>query len=552
MSFPLFAFVSFAIAVTTAGASTLYARQRSVAIIAAVGGSFALLLFHALAYFNYYADDAYIALRYSRHLADGIGPIWNPGQHVEGYTSFSWMAILAGMAKLGFDLVFASQLLGFLAIAATFALVYRLWSLWADEEPESGIAHPLVLASALLALAVGDAVPFWGLSGMETPVFMALVTASAVLYLQEHRTRGFPLSALALAATAMTRPEGLIAAAVTGLFVAFDALRSPDRARAFARAALWAALFFVPFAAWFGWRWNYYGYLLPNTFYAKVGATNDIFNRGLTYLNTFGVRYQLLFMAVGAAVLLTTRRLRTDAAYIIALCAGLMLGIVFEGGDDFPNGRFIAPMLPLLYLGGLAGFATALRSLRLDPLRSGLVVTTVLTLGALALLPGSITPGLDRERDAHGERRILGSWLKDNTPDDFTIAAFAVGALGYKADDRNILDLLGLNDEVIAHTHVPHLGRGIAGHEKYNVDYVFDSVNPQIIIPNDAEPRPITTDELKQAAANGSPVPGRDLTLTDPRLWARYEVRSLNLEGRWFNILVRKDVIDQLQFPATP
>jgi hypothetical protein len=552
MAFPLFVVVSLSIAAATAGAATLYARQRSVAIVAALAGAFGLLLFHAFAYFHYYADDAYIALRYSRHLADGVGPVWNPGQHVEGYTSFSWMAVLAGMAKAGFDLVFASQLLALLAILATFLLVARLWSLWADDEPESGIGHPLVLAAALLALALGDAVPFWGLSGMETPLFMALLTASAVLYLQEHRRGGFPFSALALAATAMTRPEGMIAAAVTGVFVAYDAWRDPNRARSFARAALWGALFFVPFAAWFGWRWSYYGYLFPNTFYAKVGATSDIFNRGLEYINTFGIRYQLLFMVAGAAVLFTTRRLRTDAAYIIALCGGLMLGIVFEGGDDFPNGRFMAPMLPLLYLGGLAGFAVVLRSLTLERLQRALVVVTVFTLGALALLPGSITPGLDRERQAHDDRRILGEWLNERTPDDYTIAAFAVGAIGYYADDRNILDLLGLNDETIAHTHVPHLGRGIAGHEKYNVDYVFDIVKPQIIIPSDAEAGPVTTEELKKAAQNRSPVPGRDLTLTDSRLWANYEVRSLSLEGRWFNILVRTDVIDQLQLPAPP
>ena len=192
MPFPLFVLVSSAIAAPTVAATLLLARRPQLAVLAALAGATGLLLFHGPAYFDYYADDAYITLRYSRHLADGLGPDWNATGHVEGYTSFSWMALLAAMAKLGFDLVFAARLLATLAMVATFGILYRIWRLWADDEPESGIDHPLVLAAALLALALSDAVPFWGFSGMETPLFMALLTTSAYLYLRERRTGASP------------------------------------------------------------------------------------------------------------------------------------------------------------------------------------------------------------------------------------------------------------------------------------------------------------------------------------------------------------------------
>jgi hypothetical protein len=426
-------------------------------------------------------------------------------------------------------------------------VLYRIWRLWADDEPDSGIGHPLVLAAPLLGLALSDAVPFWGFSGMETPLFMALLTTSAYLYLRERRTGAFPWSALAVAATAMTRPEGLIAAAVTGAFVAADAWRMPDRRQGISRVLLWGALFAIPYGAYFGWRWSYYGYLFPNTFYAKVGATSAVFNRGLEYISTYGLRYQLLLMVVGAAFFFTRSRLRNDAAYVLVLSGAMMLGIVFEGGEDFPNGRFMAPLLPLLYLGGLAGFAVALRGLALDPARSAPVVAVALTLGGLSLLPGSFNPGLARERDAHDERRLIGAWLNEHTPPDYTIAAYAVGAIGYYADDRAMLDMLGLNDEVIAHTDVPGLGKGIAGHEKYNVDYVLDEVRPEIIVLDDAEPGPLTTEEVRVRFSRPGPVRARDALLTDPRLWERYEARSLLLEGRWFNILVRTDALGELQ-----
>ncbi len=550
MAFPLFVLISSAIAAGTAVATALLARHRDRAALAAAVGSFALLLYHGLSFFNLFVDDAYIILRYSRHLADGTGPVWNPGQHVEGYTSFSWMAILAGMAKLGFDLVLAARLLAIAAIATTFFVLYRLWSLWSEEEPDSGIGHPLVFATPLLALAVTDGVSFWGLSGMETPFYMSLLTASALLYLQERRAGGVPYSALLLAATAMTRPEGVIAAAVTGVFVAVDALRSPDRSRALRRAALWAALFAVPYGIYFGWRWSYYGYLLPNTFYAKVGPSSAIYDRGLTYIIVNTLNYQLLAMYAGITLLLMRPRLRWDAGYLLALTAALLFANIPEGGDGFGHGRFIAPLLPLVYFAGIAGLATLLPALSLRAAQSALVITVVLASGGLLLLHESNNPFIPKDRQAHEDRHALGAWMNEHTPPDFTIAAFAVGSIGFYAHDRDVLDLLGLNDEVIAHSHVPHFGKGIAGHEKYNIDYVLRDVRPQIIIYAGAELAPMSAEQLKaQVNRDPGPVEARKALFDDPRLWAQYDVRSLQLNGKWFNFLQRKDTIAELQAP---
>ncbi len=52
-------------------------QQRHLSAIIAMIGATALLLVHGPAYFDFYADDALITLRYSEHLADGIGPNWN-------------------------------------------------------------------------------------------------------------------------------------------------------------------------------------------------------------------------------------------------------------------------------------------------------------------------------------------------------------------------------------------------------------------------------------------------------------------------------------------
>ena len=39
-------------------------------------------------------DDAFIAFRYANHVAAGLGPVWNGGEPVEGYSSPLWLGIL--------------------------------------------------------------------------------------------------------------------------------------------------------------------------------------------------------------------------------------------------------------------------------------------------------------------------------------------------------------------------------------------------------------------------------------------------------------------------
>ena len=41
-------------------------------------------------------DDSFISFRYAKHLTEGQGLVWNPGERVEGYTNFLWVLLMAG------------------------------------------------------------------------------------------------------------------------------------------------------------------------------------------------------------------------------------------------------------------------------------------------------------------------------------------------------------------------------------------------------------------------------------------------------------------------
>jgi hypothetical protein len=104
MSFPQFVMVACAIVVATM-AGAIFVRQRLPAAAIAIAGAMAVTAVNAAGYLRHYADDAYITLRYARYFAAGQGPVWNPGERVEGYTDFLWMALIAALHRLGADLV---------------------------------------------------------------------------------------------------------------------------------------------------------------------------------------------------------------------------------------------------------------------------------------------------------------------------------------------------------------------------------------------------------------------------------------------------------------
>jgi hypothetical protein len=544
MSFPVFLIVAAVISgATVVGTWRLREQPLYALVVVAIGGT-ALLLLHGR-YFDYYADDAFITLRYSRNLADGLGPVWNRGERVEGYTTFLWMLMHAGFAKAGLNLVSVSLALSLVSLIATTLLVIGLWRVLASEEPaKTKLRSPVVPAVAVLALGLIDGVAFWGFSGMETPLTMTLITASVYLYLLERRGQApFYTSAVVLAAAAMTRPEALVLVPVTGVFKLWAAIASEHRARDLRRVAMWGALFAGLYGAYFLWRYNYYGEFFPNTYYAKVEGTLNVLRRGSDYVRSNGLNYQMLPLLIGLGILAANRRTRMDGAYLLALVGAWFAAVAYEGGDAFPHGRFIVPVLPLLFLGGLYGLTILLEWVTRSNSRRLAWLAPALVLGCLVLAAtpwdDGVSPLLRGERRIPQERRELGLWLKHTVPADYTVGVYAAGAVSYYSE-LPTLDLFGLNDAIIAHTAVDDFGLGIPGHERYNLDYVLEVARPNIIVMTDAGP--VLPNRESWERSPPGPIAGINFLIHDPRLWEQYEAVSIGYkDDTWFNFLVRRD-----------
>lgn len=84
----------------------------ALALAVAAGIAWALSL-------DYLSDDTFISFRYARNLARGDGLVFNPSERVEGYTNFLEVVVLAGLYRLGADLVRAGRSLSLASGAAS-------------------------------------------------------------------------------------------------------------------------------------------------------------------------------------------------------------------------------------------------------------------------------------------------------------------------------------------------------------------------------------------------------------------------------------------------
>lgn len=248
------------------------------------------------------ADDAFVGFRYALNLADGYGPVFNPGDRVEGYTDFLWMIVIAlPRAMFGGDVETAAVLLGILTTFGCVLLAYAATNRIVDRAlPEGVQSRPAVGVAAAVLTAGASGLAVYGPSGMETPLFVLLVLA--ICYALAVRR---PVVAGVLAAAAvMTGPEGLVVALLAAGALAIEAVRGRRSWWAPAGFSLGALVFLVP---WTAWRVTFYHHMLPNPLVARFEDWDPA--AGWPYVSGFALSHQgFLLIGVIALVALAVRR----------------------------------------------------------------------------------------------------------------------------------------------------------------------------------------------------------------------------------------------------
>jgi arabinofuranosyltransferase len=434
-------------------------------------------LFHRSA-----VDDALISMQYARNWVLGKGLVFNAGERVEGYTNFLWVVVLAPLYALSSSVALDFGLLVArvnIAIAAlTLLFVYAIGKqIWG-----SSVLPTLV---ALGLCVVDNSFVVWATLGLESHL-LALCMLIAVWFAgTSMKTRGIGIG-LALTAAQMTRPDaGLFNVVfISGLGAEwFAAQKRGDAAQEERLKALLAAIltWVGVYGVYFLWRYQYYGWLLPNTYYVKVGAGDfDGWDRGLSYVRSFlSERAWLPALALAsAAFVVKGTALRSVTIYL----AVHTLYVMSVGGDYFTGHRFFVAQIPLFALVLAAALheligrsarklgATVEKHRELGRMAPWIAACALSALLWLLFENGKQNGPLRTEILEQGglvriNRNFMG-WLSQHKPPHASFATCAIGSAGFDGNFERVVDTCGVIDPVIAHRPAKNFGKGIPGHEK--------------------------------------------------------------------------------------
>ena len=524
----------------------------------------ALFAAHSLAV-GYSSDDGFIAFQYVKNLVQGNGLVYNVGERVEGYNNFLWLILLAGIARVfpSIKLLYISDALGIAFGCVTILLVCRFSRTVRNED------GPFVyLAGALLAVHSGMAA--WATGGLETTLYAMLVFASAYAYLRFLRTGKDSVAVPVLFVLAtLTRPDALLLFGVTLAHFTLFQLRT-DRKLWLRTVLIWLIVFAALFAPYYLWRFAYYGYPLPNTFYAKLGGGNLKYFRGLAYITEY-LKIYGVFVFIPALMLLFRRKRTVWIDYFALLIAAYFCYLIYVGGDGLAFFRFVVYISPLIYVLVQEGFANLYYGAkRLHTLNA--VSRTAIALSIIAAftftMRQTVFPILFQSREQWYDPQsqlyfpggnshsylwfdnyfvdrlaIAAEWIENNARPGALVAATPAGSIAYNMKNHKVIDMLGLNDEHIAHTKNDRIGAGRAGHEKGDGKYVLQRSPDYILMGNVAVfPFPLDEKTMREKLRLKS----EHELWADPEFHQKYELRCVRLADQglfqYFSFFQKKEL----------
>lgn len=346
------------------------------------------------------ADDAAITLRTVLNLLHGYGAVFNPVERVQAYTHPLWFGLLSLASILTGNVFAAGFALPLLVSLAVLVLVgWRLPGAWTATESHH-VAQPIA-AAGMAALLLSKSFVDFSTSGLENPLTHLLI-ALAVLAIAPQRPAGRQRRDLALLTSALwlTRPDGVVLLVPLLCAVVLQHWREAGL-RAVALALLPGTALAL---TWSGFSLCYYGFVVPNTAFAKLGTGSGLAERlaqGLAYLWRSTELDPLTPVLIGLGLVggvVVGWRQRTGGlgpAPLLALGIALHVGFVVSSGGDFMAGRLLTPALTAAVALLLATYT----ELPLAPAGTTGLIARLLAVGCAVLgllnLPATLLAGRD-------------------------------------------------------------------------------------------------------------------------------------------------------------
>jgi arabinofuranosyltransferase len=416
-------------------------------------------------------DDANIYMVYMRNFAGGHGFVYNVGgERVEGFTSLLWTLTGSLFYRLSPRPEICLLILNMLVVSYA---IWRVCCFINTRFNKSRFLSDYVIFFLLLLIALPGYFEWTVLSLMETGLWSSFIILSVLNLLEfnpEEAKKSEIQFFILICLTILCRPEAILWCA---FFVAMRFLKIYSRGQikreAMRRMILPALVYILSIAGVLIWRHAYFGYLFPNTYYAKVSSDRlENIRAGMKYLVEYFKKAPFVFLIFILFLKQLITRVRGALSYdplklkqafpffIFTGIFGISLFIpLFSGGDHFAFYRMMQPTVPLFIL--YFFFSAEFFQFRLTPSWKALILFFVLVSSDFSLfysIRNPFTPLKVEWVIAVADRKTsekLNDYfaLLPHYPSQGVITAGG-SAYAYKGET---IDLLGLNNVQMAHAN---------------------------------------------------------------------------------------------------
>ncbi|MBI5403122.1 MAG: hypothetical protein HY959_06955 [Ignavibacteriae bacterium] len=427
---------------------------------------FSVFILLQLFFFRWVVDDLYIYFRYVNNFLKGNGISYNPGEYTEGFSSFLWFLVLSAVGMFKYNAETTAKLA---SIFFSLCSLYLLYGISKKILPGFWNLLPVMFSAVSLPFVL------WSVSGFEISMysFLLLLCFNYILFIDTGKI--FLISFLVFLVSA-ARAEGFLISLVF-LFWAYHFLSEKKKYLYF------LSFFILFFASFIIFRYFYFGEILPNTYYAKLGY--GLFGYDEIRIYRYGILYILSFFlhnlhfAVLMTYLFVKAKIFLKERYIIlslSLIAVQFAFVIYAGGDWMQQFRFLVCLIPFLSLlsAGILKYIFESRQYRSGK-KVLVFISAIIFLSANFYL--NDFESISREKELWINVKNVCPDIKGIVPGSSLVANGSAGIIPYFLENVRFTDVIGLTDKYIAKNG----SRDDIWFEKYSTDYVYNK-NPEWII----------------------------------------------------------------------
>ena len=308
-------------------------------------------------------DDANIFFVYAKNIGTGHGLVYNiGGERVEGFSSLLWTLLCTLIFYLSTKPELTLLIINIivLSIGITYSLSYLESVVLPKINHYGKVLWMLILVVLLLT---SPAYVTWNtITLMENSIWSTVLLAATILVTSDHISPSKTDLHLAILSVLLllARPEAFLWVFVFSGILLVRRILVHGTTKALRTTFSSFVVIGITIIVLTVFRISYFGYPLPNTFYAKVSPSlfYDVY-KGTSYfvhyfLSNAIVRISIVAVAVAfihTIISLSTRNFEDKGLLFLPVIAITGLSIpVFTGGDHFGSFRFYQGVYPILVL----------------------------------------------------------------------------------------------------------------------------------------------------------------------------------------------------------